>query len=76
MGVALENARLYGNSTPWSRWPLAEIGSDIASTHEMEPVLERMATKRAGDGCATLPRYLLRMGTQPQANSFAGKIWR
>jgi PAS domain S-box-containing protein len=47
MGVALENARLYQETQHHAveMAALAEIGSDIASTHEMEPVLERMATK-------------------------------
>jgi GAF domain-containing protein len=47
MGVALENARLYQETQHHAEEmaALAEIGSDIASTHEMEPVLERMATK-------------------------------
>ena len=47
MGVALENARLYQETQRHAveMAALAEIGSDIASTHEMEPVLERLATK-------------------------------
>jgi GAF domain-containing protein/DNA-binding response OmpR family regulator len=47
MGVALENARLYQETQRHAveMAALAEIGSDIASTHEMEPVLERMAAK-------------------------------
>jgi PAS domain S-box-containing protein len=47
MGVTLENARLYQETQHHAveMAALAEIGSDIASTHEMEPVLERMATK-------------------------------
>ena len=47
MGVALENARLYQETQHHAveMAALAEIGSDIASTHEMEPVLERMAAK-------------------------------
>jgi PAS domain S-box-containing protein len=47
MGVALENARLYQETQHHAveMAALAEIGSDIASTHEMEPVLERMASK-------------------------------
>ncbi|NJD57803.1 MAG: GAF domain-containing protein, partial [Anaerolineae bacterium] len=47
MGVALENARLYQETQHHAveMAALAEIGSDIASTHEMEPVLERLAAK-------------------------------
>ena len=47
MGVALENARLYQETQRHAveMAALAEIGSDIASTHEMEPVLERLAAK-------------------------------
>ncbi len=47
MGVALENARLYQETQRHAveMAALAEIGSDIASTHEMEPVLVRLAAK-------------------------------
>jgi PAS domain S-box-containing protein len=47
MGVALENARLYQETQRRAveMAALAEIGSDIASTHEFEPVLERMAAR-------------------------------
>ena len=47
MGVALENARLYQETQRHAveMAALAEIGSDIASTHEMEPVLQRLAAK-------------------------------
>jgi PAS domain S-box-containing protein len=47
MGVALENARLYQETQRHAAEmaSLAEIGSDIAATHEMEPVLERIAAR-------------------------------
>jgi PAS domain S-box-containing protein len=47
MGVALENARLYQETQRHAAEmaALAEIGSDIAATHEMEPVLERLAAR-------------------------------
>ncbi|MCL4559012.1 MAG: GAF domain-containing protein [Chloroflexi bacterium] len=45
--IALENARLYQEARRRAEEmaALAEIGSDIATTHEMEPVLERMAVR-------------------------------
>ena len=47
MGVALENARLYQETQrrATEMATLAEIGSDIASTHELEPVLERLVAR-------------------------------
>ena len=54
MGVALENARLFAETKillaetekrASEMAALAEIGSDIASTHELEPVLERLVVR-------------------------------
>jgi PAS domain S-box-containing protein len=47
VGAALQNARLYQETQRRAveMAALAEIGSDIASTHEMEPVLVRLAAK-------------------------------
>lgn len=45
MGVAIENARLHGetNRRAEEMSALAEIGNDIATTLELQPVLERIA---------------------------------
>jgi signal transduction histidine kinase/CheY-like chemotaxis protein len=45
--VAIENARLYRETQRRAEEMaiLAEIGNDIASTHELEPVLERIAAR-------------------------------
>jgi PAS domain S-box-containing protein len=47
VGAALQNARLYQETQRRAveMAALAEIGSDIASTHEMKPVLERLAAR-------------------------------
>ena len=54
MGVALENARLFAETKillaetekrASEMAALAEIGSDIASTHEIAPVLERLVVR-------------------------------
>ena len=47
VGAAIQNARLYQETQRRAveMAALAEIGSDIASTHEIEPVLERLAAR-------------------------------
>jgi len=47
VGAAIQNARLYKETQRRAveMAALAEIGSDIASTHEIEPVLERLAAR-------------------------------
>ncbi len=47
VGTAIQNARLYREiqRRAVEMAALAEIGSDIASTHELEPVLDRLAVR-------------------------------
>jgi len=47
VGAAIRNAQLYQETQhrAGEMATLAEIGNDIASTHEMEPVLERIAAR-------------------------------
>jgi GAF domain-containing protein len=47
VGAAIQNSRLYRETQRRAEEMaiLAEIGSDIASTHELEPVLERIAAR-------------------------------
>jgi PAS domain S-box-containing protein len=47
VGAAIQNSRLYQEARRRAEEmaALAEIGSDIASTHELTPVLERVAAK-------------------------------
>ncbi|MFH1086264.1 MAG: GAF domain-containing protein, partial [Chloroflexota bacterium] len=50
VGAAIQNARLYQETQRRAEEmaSLAEIGSDIAATHELEPVLERLADRARG----------------------------
>jgi PAS domain S-box-containing protein len=62
VGAAIQNARLYQESqrSAEEMATLAEIGSDIAATRELEPVLERMTSRvmellKVGDIALYLP---------------------